>query len=285
MSVVGAVLAGTYRVDAMLGRGGMGAVYRGHDVAEGRPVAIKVLLEAHDAGSAAWRRFEREARALGRLGHPNIVQVFGTGALEDGRPFLVMELLEGETLFARIQRQHALPVAEACEIMARVLSALAAAHAQEVVHRDLKPDNVFLSRTGQVKLLDFGVAKHLGADDSATLTRAGAVVGTPYYLSPEQARGEASSDPRVDLWAAGVVLYETLTGELPFRAHNFAALLATILRGHPLPPTRLRPEIGRDLERVVLRALAERAEDRWDSAAALRTALLEAAAALPAPAE
>lgn len=284
---------GAYRLTEVLGHGGMGCVYRGEHLRLGRSAAVKVMHAwvAEDARYTS--RLQLEATLVNALRHPNIVDVLDFVQSEGPvRVACVMELLEGPTL-AELLTTRRLRPDQALHAAHQLAEALAAVHAQGVVHRDVTPGNVLVVApldgdfrvSPCVKLLDFGVAKHLGADDSATLTRAGAVVGTPYYLSPEQARGEASSDPRVDLWAAGVVLYETLTGELPFRAHNFAALLATILRGHPLPPTRLRPEIGRDLERVVLRALAERAEDRWDSAAALRTALLEAAAALPAPAE
>ena len=261
-----------YQVEDMIGRGGMGVVYRAEHVALGRKVAVKVLLRGHEAGTDAKKRFDREARAAGRLGHPNIVQVFDLGALPDGSPYLVMELLEGEPLSSRLGIEGALPVADACEIVAEVLSALEAAHQGGIIHRDLKPDNVFLSRHGGVKLLDFGISKH--TDETLSLTQTGAILGTPYYLAPEQARGERGLDGRVDVWAAGVLLYECLTGVRPFVGDNYNQLLSRILTSRPAPPSRVRPSIPAELEGVVLRALAFDPADRFASAAEMRAALL-----------
>ncbi len=278
----GMTIDNKYRLEDMIGRGGMGVVYRAEHIGLRRKVAVKVLLRGHGAGSDAKKRFDREARAAGRLGHPNIVQVFDLGTLPDGSPYLVMELLEGEPLSNRLAIEGGLPIPEACEIVGEVLSALEAAHAGGIVHRDLKPDNVFLTSDGRVKILDFGISKQ--TDETMSLTRTGAVVGTPYYLAPEQARGERAVDVRVDLWAAGVLAFECLTGMLPFAADNYNALLAKILTGRPTPPAQIRPSISPQLEAVVMMALAFDPENRFQSAAEMRQALLEAKDA-PSPLE
>ncbi len=267
----GMTIDNKYRIEDMIGRGGMGVVYRAEHTGLRRKVAIKVLLRGHGSGSDAKKRFEREAQAAGRLGHPNIVQVFDLGSLADGSPYIVMEFLEGEPLSSRLAIEGGLPIAEACEILMEVLSALEAAHEGGIVHRDLKPDNVFLATNGAVKLVDFGISKH--SDETMSLTRTGAVVGTPYYLAPEQARGERSIDARVDLWAAGVLAFECLTGLLPFAADNYNALLAKILTGRPTPPAQIRPSISPQLEAVVMKALAFDPDDRFQSAAEMREAV------------
>ncbi|MBX3250655.1 MAG: serine/threonine protein kinase [Myxococcales bacterium] len=271
----GMVLDSKYRIDKLIGRGGMGIVYQAEHTGLRKKVAVKVLLRGHGAGSEAKRRFEREARMAGSLGHPNIVQIFDLGSLPDGSPYLVMELLQGESLADRLKIEGALPVGEACDIVAQVLSALEAAHDRGIVHRDLKPDNVFLSRDG-VKLLDFGISKNIIDDNTLSLTRTGIVVGTPYYLAPEQARGERNIDQRVDLWAAGVLLYESLTGMLPFTADNYNALIAKILTKRPESPAAARPSISPMLESVIMKALAYDPKERFRDAADMRFALLSA---------
>lgn len=270
----GLVLDDKYRIDELLGKGGMGVVYRGEHQRLGKAVAIKVLLRGHEAGSVAQRRFEREARATGSLGHPNICETFDIGNLPDGSPYLVMELLKGRTLADRLGLEGPLPIDEACNVLGDVLSALGAAHEGSIVHRDLKPDNVFLTEKG-AKLLDFGVSKKID-ENTMRVTRTGAVVGTPSYLAPEQARGDAGVDPRADLWAAGVLLYETLTGMLPFTASNYNALLVKILTRKPTPPSHIRPAISPELEAVILKAMAFKPEDRYPDAATMREALMDA---------
>ncbi|MEZ4251295.1 MAG: serine/threonine-protein kinase [Polyangiales bacterium] len=271
----GMVLDGKYRLDDLIGRGGMGVVYRGEHTGLRRKVAIKVLLRGHEAGSESKRRFEREARTAGNIGHPNIVQVFDLGSLPDGSPYLVMELLEGTSLADKLKIEGALPIAHACDVTVQVLSALDAAHEKGIVHRDLKPDNVFLTTDGQVKLLDFGVSKNV-LDETLSLTRTGIVVGTPYYLAPEQARGERNIDHRVDLWAVGVLLYESLTGMLPFSADNYNALIAKILTQRPAPVGKVRPTISPLLEAVVMKALAFEPDGRFRDAREMRASLLAA---------
>lgn len=270
----GLVLDDKYRIDELIGKGGMGVVYRGEHQRLKKPVAIKVLLRGHQAGSVAQRRFEREARAAGSLGHPNICQTFDIGNLPDGSPYLVMELLQGRTLAQRLGVEGPFPIEEGCDVLADVLSALEAAHAGKIVHRDLKPDNVFLTEKG-AKLLDFGVSKKID-ENTMRVTRTGAVVGTPSYLAPEQARGDDDVDHRADLWAAGVLLYETLTGMLPFTASNYNALLVKILTRKATPPSHIRPAISPELEAVILKAMSHERDERFEDAATMRAALLDA---------
>jgi serine/threonine protein kinase len=263
---VGAVIEKKYRVDALIGWGGMGAVYRAENLRIKKQVALKVLYSL-GPDSENERRFLREARIAGSIGHPNIVEVFDLGHLDDGKPFQVMELLEGQTLAERIRAEGAIAEDEALTIGMQVLSALAAAHDKAIVHRDLKPENVFLvEREGRLvaKLLDFGVSKALH-EHSLAITMTGAVVGTPYYLSPEQARGERI-DHKVDLWAMGVLLYETLTGVLPFNAKGYEELLTKIIRGRPTPPSKFQPRITPAVEAVILRALSNDPARRFESA-------------------
>ncbi len=277
-SFVGRVVEGKYRIDALIGRGGMGAVFRAENLRIGKAVALKVLSAKYMPGSESERRFLREARLVGSMGHPNIVEVFDLGRLEDGKPFQVMELLEGQTLAERIRMEGALPEREALDFSEQVLSALEAAHDRGVVHRDLKPENVYLVERGGAtiaKLLDFGVSKSM-TEHTLSLTMPGVVVGTPYYLAPEQARGAHDVDHRVDIWSMGVLMYEILTGALPFNARSYDELLAKILETRPVPPSRFAPRITPAVEAVVMRALAFRASARFASASEMLSALRDA---------
>jgi len=234
---IGSVLDGRYRVDAVIGKGGMGRVYRGEHMGIGRVVAIKVLHAQLGRSKEASARFQREALASGRLDHPNIVGVSDFGVLADGSLYLVMEMLEGEPLGMRLERDKRIVWPEALQIMRGVLTGLRHAHDRGVVHRDIKPDNVFLARKdGEqiVKILDFGIAKLFAGnvDDPAT-TRAGLTVGTPAYLSPEQAVGGAIT-PASDLYSASVVLYEMIVGRVPFDEQDpLAMLTAHVSRDAP----------------------------------------------------
>ncbi len=273
-SYEGSVIDGKYAIKGLLGRGGMGAVYRAENTRIGKPVAIKVLLRGHRKGSDAEKRFIREARIAGSLGHPGIVEIYDLGTLENGVPFQVMELLEGETLAARIKHEGALPIDETLDVAEQVLGALDVAHARGVVHRDLKPENVFLALRNEkviAKLLDFGVSKALN-DETLSLTKTGMVVGTPYYLAPEQARGDAV-DARCDVWAMGVLLYEALTGRLPYRADNYNKLLVSILTTRPSPPREFRPALPEAIEEVILTAMAHDPERRYAGGRAMLQAL------------
>ena len=282
----GQVLEGKYRIEDVIGRGGMGTVFRATHVHLRKKVAIKVLAHGHRDGSEAERRFLREARITGGLGHPNIVEVFDLGSLGDGTPFLVMELLEGETLGDRLDLVGAISFEEVIHIAEQVLTGLEAAHKRGVIHRDLKPDNIFLGNNARggppvVKILDFGISKDLGDEGHQSLTMTGAIVGTPYYLSPEQARGGKDYDHRIDIWAVGVLMYEALTGALPFYAHkNYHALVHKILNERPKPVSAYRKLTPPALEAVVATALARERDERFADAGEMLEALQAAKAAL-----
>src|SRR5450432_523730 len=215
---VGAVV-GDYRIDGLIGAGGNAAVYRATHVMIGKRVAVKILHRTKS--DTAINRFVKEARAVNLIGHPNIVDVFGFGLTNDGRPYLVMELLEGETLAVRAERKP-LAVPEVCEVLIEVALALEAAHDAGIVHRDLKPENIFITNRNHIKLLDFGIAKLFGDGDLGTTnddTRPGILIGTPRYISPEQVRGTAL-DGRVDVYSLGVVAFELLARHTLFTANS-----------------------------------------------------------------
>ena len=253
VDLIGTLIGGKYRVREVLGEGGMGTVFEAMHEELGNMVAIKVLHPNQLHKKDAVQRFHHEARAAARIGHPNICEVYDVGTLPDGRPYLVMDRLTGLTLAERIQTLGGLPFQEVIDTLTQVLSGLHAAHEKGIIHRDVKPENVFLSqRVGcapLAKILDFGVSKVMTQHAQASsfsdveVTRTGVVLGTPYYLAPEQARGERTLDVRVDLYACGVMLYEALTGRRPFRAANYNALLIAILTSAPRPACELRPDL------------------------------------------
>jgi tRNA A-37 threonylcarbamoyl transferase component Bud32/tetratricopeptide (TPR) repeat protein len=275
-----------YHVLAMLGYGGMGVVYRAQDTRLGRHVALKVLSPALSDDAAGRQRFLREARSAGALAHPNIAAVYEVEEAA-GRVFLVMELIEGQTLRAKL-RDGPLPVAEAVRIAKAIARGLAKAHDKGMVHRDLKPENVMLTREGDVKILDFGLAKLSATPASRTefenqatdmaVTEEGVVLGTLGYMSPEQASG-TPVDARADLFALGIVLYEMVTGSLPFAGRTRSEILATLLRDEPIAPSKRAPSVGPELERAILRCLRKKVEDRPASAEDVLTALEGGAAA------
>ena len=273
---LGLLVAGRYRLKAVLGRGGMGTVYRAHDVRDDAAVALKVLRPRHTSESAAAERFRREATLAG-MEHKHVAAAKRAGELPDGRPFLAMELLTGETLGARLERTGRLSTEDAVRIGAELLDGLAAAHERGIVHRDVKPANVFLAKTeaGETtKLLDFGVARP-GGKKQLALTKTGDVIGTPAYLSPEQATGLKDVDARVDIWAVGVLLYRMLAGRMPFGGRNFTELVLRIVSEDPEPLRKVAPEVSAELGAVVGRALAKQRDQRFSSAAEMRAALLE----------
>jgi serine/threonine-protein kinase len=275
------LLDGRYRVDAILGVGGMGRVYKAEHTGIGRIVAIKVLHARLGGSKEAAQRFQREAMASGRLDHPNIVGVSDFGTLDDGSLYLVMEALEGEPLGKRLEREKRIPWPEALSIIRAVLAGLKHAHDKGVVHRDIKPDNIFLARKdGEtvVKILDFGIAKlYAGnADDPAT-TRAGLTVGTPAYLSPEQAVGGAIT-PASDLYSTSVVLYEMLTGRAPFTDDDPMAMLRAHVSQDPPPFAEVAPdlELPPGIEAVLNRGLAKVSAERIGNALEYMQALDDA---------
>ena len=268
---VGSVLDGRYRIDSVLGKGGMGRVYKGEHTGIGKAVAIKVLHAKLGGSREATQRFQREALASGRLDHPNIVGVSDFGVLEDGSLFLVMEALEGETLGKRLEREKRIPWPEAVQIISSVLAALRHAHAKNVVHRDIKPDNIFLAnKDGDrvVKILDFGIAKLVAGDaNDPASTRAGLTVGTPAYLSPEQAVG-GEIKPATDLYSLSIVFFEMLTGRPPYEDTDpLAMLTAHVSRDVPAfaevaPDLQVPP----GLEAVIGKGLAKLSDERFPSA-------------------
>ncbi|MBN1771633.1 MAG: serine/threonine protein kinase [Deltaproteobacteria bacterium] len=281
------LLEGKYRLLRRVGAGGMGEVWEAEDQRLHRRLAVKLLAQELAADPVAVSRFHQEAEAAGRIGHDNICEVIDLGTTEDGVPFLVMPLLRGLPLGELLEQAGRLPPARATDIVAQTLDALTAAHAAGIVHRDLKPDNLFVTRVGDredfVKILDFGISKVLGdptlGGRSPTLTRTGSVVGTPAYMAPEQARGVKDIDPRVDVYATGVILYEMLTGRRPFEGDTFNEVLWKIWNDPVTAPRALCPELPVALEAVVLRAMARDREDRYGSAREFRDELQRALAA------
>ncbi|MFL6235223.1 MAG: protein kinase domain-containing protein [Thermoanaerobaculia bacterium] len=267
-----------YRVLERLGGGGAGVVYKAEDIKLERLVALKFLSTYRGASEADTRRFLREARASSAVDHPNICTVYEVDETEDGRLFIAMAFCEGETLKRKIERGP-LPLPESVRVAAQIASGLAAAHAKGIVHRDVKPANVIVGPDGRVKIVDFGIAK---LADQSRLTRDGTAVGTAGYMAPEQIRGE-EIDPRTDLWALGVVLYEMVTGRTPFPGDNDHERIRGILTREPEPMASLRSGVPPDLARIAARALAKKAGDRYSSMDAMREDLLALAGRLGAP--
>jgi len=268
---------GPYEIQSPLGAGGMGEVYRARDSRLGRDVAIKILPESFAQDADRLRRFEQEARAVAALNHPNILAVFDIGQ-HGGSPFLVSELLEGESLRAVLD---AGPLAQrkTIEYGVQIAHGLAAAHEKGIVHRDLKPENIFVTKDGRIKILDFGLAKlaQAGAgSDEMTLTSAhtaaGVVMGTASYMAPEQVRGEAA-DARTDIFAFGAVLYEMLSGQRAFRRDTAAETMTAVLKDDPAELTNSGRTISPTLERIVRRCLEKSADQRFQSARDLSFAL------------
>jgi eukaryotic-like serine/threonine-protein kinase len=290
MTTTPQVLLERYEVGRLLGSGGMAEVYEGRDRLLDRQVAIKVPLPQYAHDPAFQQRFRREAQAAASLSNAGVVAVYDTG-MQNGTPFIVMEFVGGRTLKETILAEGPLHPDRAAAIAADVCSALAAAHARGLVHRDVKPPNVMLTPSGRVKLMDLGIAR---ADAAEAATQTGAhtaMIGTALYLSPEQAQGQPV-DPRSDLYSLGCCLYEMLTGTVPFRGATPVAILYRHVREDPAPPRLLNPAVPAALEAVCLKALAKRPEDRYQTAVEMREDLeraraggrVQAGRATPAPA-
>jgi serine/threonine protein kinase len=266
----GDVIIDKYRLLQLLGEGGMGSVWVAENTALKANVALK-LIRADVAETSANDRFLSEARLAARLQHPAIVRVFDFGKTQNDEPFIVMELLEGETLGQRLTRLGSIDPVELCQTLLPIIDALHSAHGHGVIHRDLKPDNVFISKgeSGgiQPKLLDFGIAKLRGesAFHTTKLTQAGTLIGSPDYMSPEQARGETDLDPRSDVWALCVLAYECLVGKPPFHGDNYNALLWSIIHDEPVPITVFQAGDS-ELWRLLKTGFAKDRTGRWDSA-------------------
>lgn len=270
----GALIEDRYRLVRCIGSGGMGEVWEALHEAIGRRVALKILLPQYAKDREVVARFHREARATSKIGDPRIVDVLDMGLLSDGAPYLVMELLVGETLGQLLGRQGQLSIRSATRIASEIASALGAAHEADVIHRDLKPENVFLLGSSDtpeyerpLKVLDFGVAKVRSAEDEVSLTQTGAAVGTPTYMSPEQASGLANVDARSDVWSLGVLLYRMLAGQTPFVGDSYALLLVAILAQPPTSILKFRGDLPPALERLLMQLLAKDRSERPGSMA------------------
>jgi serine/threonine-protein kinase len=273
--LIGEVLGTRYRLEARIGEGGMGTVYRARHTVMDRPIAVKLLRRDLAGDDAAVARFQREARAASRLDHPNCVKVLDFGQTEDGLLYLVMELLQGESL-GQVLLRGPLPWPRALRIARQIALALGYAHGQQLVHRDLKPDNVFLCAGDRVKVVDFGLCKQV-SDVESGITQAGVVFGTPEYMSPEQAESRPL-DGRADLYALGALLFRTVTGDLPFHASSYVGLLTQHLTATPPSPSELRPDLGipPEVDALIL-ALLEKEPDRRPADGATVVALVDAA--------
>jgi serine/threonine protein kinase len=269
-ALVGTTVAGKYRIDRMIGRGGMGAVFQAANLVIGKRVALKFLDHEAAQNREACQRFQREAEAAGMAESAHIVQIFDSGVTDSGLPFLVMELLTGEDLRARLRRERRLSVPSALRVVSQVLRAQVRAHEAGIVHRDLKPDNVFLCARDDdpsfVKLVDFGISKVARARAADTLTRRGTVLGTAFYMSPEQAQSFADIDGRTDLFSVGAILFEMLTGKPPHVAPTYEAVLIAICTHDAPDVRRLAAEVPAAVAALVQRALQRDRDQRFQSA-------------------
>jgi serine/threonine protein kinase len=276
MTIEGRVLSGRYAVGELIGRGGMAEVHLATDRVLQRPVAVKVLGDWLTGDDTFVERFRREARAAARLSHPGLVAVYDTGS-EDGIHYIVMEHVAGETLADLLRRDGRLPPERAASIARGVAGALAVAHAAGIVHRDVKPANVMLTRDGRTKLMDLGIARGL---EGESITRTSSILGTAGYLSPEQARGERV-DHRSDIYSLGCVVYEMLTARQPFEADNPVAVAFKHVHEEPVPPSSREPSVPPALDEVTLRAMAKDPAARFPSADEMSAALDDRTARIP----
>jgi serine/threonine-protein kinase len=286
------LIAGRYQLESLLGEGGMAAVWRAIDTTLERRVAVK-LLYARDERQHAQRisRFKREARIAAAVQHPNVVSIVDFGTTEEQQPYMVMEMLHGQSLGERLEHMPGLTLEELVRIAASTLRGLDAVHAAGITHKDIKPDNIFLHQEGNQtvpKILDFGISSLVHADGqrtSAHTTKDGVFVGTPEYMSPEQCRGGQAIDLRSDIYSMGVVLYEALVGKLPFESENTGDLIVAIVKSTPPSLDELRPDLPRSVAEVVRKAMALKPEQRFGSAGEMREALLTALDLGPTPSD
>jgi len=264
-----------YKIIAKIGSGGMAEVYKAMDTVLDRPVAVKVLHRHFAEDEDFVTRFRREAQAAAGLNHPNIVSIYDWGS-QNGTYFIVMELLEGKSLKQYMTAKGIIPPAEAMEIIKKVLSAINFAHKHDIIHRDIKPHNIMLTREGEVKVTDFGIARA----GVSTMTQTGTVLGTAHYLSPEQARGQ-DVGVTSDIYSVGVVLYEMTTGKVPFDGENPVAIALKHVHEIPVRPRELNPDISEDLQTIIAKAMAKNPESRYQSAAEMRNDIMRLMEGMP----
>jgi serine/threonine-protein kinase len=275
----GTVIDSKYRIEAYIGKGGLGVVYRAIHRSDPRPMAVKVLKDKYCKDINVMERFLQVATSASALGHEYICEIIDSGIHDQTMPYVVMPFLEGSTLKKMIREGNGpMQIARVVGILRQTLSALDAVHRAGMSHRDLMPGNIFVASENLrdcVKLVDFGIAEILESEAVSEFARAGTIIGTPYYKAPEQIRGTVQSERRLDIYAAGVILYEALTGEPPYAGKSYNEVLFKIMAGPFLAPSRVAPDVSPSLERVVLKAMAKDPAARFESAERMRDALEE----------
>ena len=267
---VGAVLDGRYKIEKVIGMGGMAVVFKAEDIAAKKTVAIKLLREDTAQEEESVKRFINESKAVSMLSHPNIVKIYSVSVREDLK-YIVMEYIEGITLKTYMQKKRVMKVDEILKCAGQILNALDHAHSKGIVHRDIKPQNIMLTRNGQIKVTDFGIAKLPNAE---TVTMTDKAIGTVYYISPEQASGKAI-DSRSDLYSLGVTMYEMATGELPFDADSPVSVALMQVNDKPVPPKEINPEIPTGLQQIIANAMEKDPDERYQNAREMQSDIAE----------